>query len=125
LLLTTTGRRTGKQRRVVVEAIHRNREQDFYYVTPGFGPKTHWFRNLQRQPLVCVMAGRRRFQAVAETLPLQDATRELRDYMRRHPLSMKLMLWLLRLRIDDIASQEEFQALAQWMPVVALRQRKG
>lgn len=60
-----------------------------YYVTPGFGEKSDWFRNAQKTPQVTIQVGRHKMAVVAEQLPLEEAEGELLDYERRHPKALR------------------------------------
>src|SRR5512141_1126583 len=65
LLLTTTGRRSGKLRYTPLEYIY-DKEHDKYRIAAGWGGKTDWYRNIQANPKVHVQVGRRKFDAAAE-----------------------------------------------------------
>jgi deazaflavin-dependent oxidoreductase (nitroreductase family) len=84
LLLTTTGRRSGKPRHTPLEYLY-DKANDRYRVAAGWGGKTDWYRNLRKNPHVLVQVGRRKFNAVAE--PASDE--EVAGYMimvsSRHP----------------------------------------
>jgi deazaflavin-dependent oxidoreductase (nitroreductase family) len=66
LLLTTTGRRTGKKRITPLGYI----EQDGYYVVTatnaGFETHPAWFHNLKSHPQVALQIGDKQLTAVAE-----------------------------------------------------------
>ncbi len=47
MVLTTTGHRTGLRRRA---PINYDRAGDVVYALPGFGARTHWYRNLIADP---------------------------------------------------------------------------
>jgi F420H(2)-dependent quinone reductase len=66
LLLTTIGRRTGKQRTIPLGYF----EHDGYYVitasNAGFDTHPSWFHNLKSQPQVGLQIGNKQLAAVAE-----------------------------------------------------------
>ena len=74
LLLTTVGRKSGKQRTTPVGYM----EQDGNYVVSasnsGFAAHPAWFHNLESNPRVTVQVGSRHLTAVAE--PAQGALRQ-------------------------------------------------
>lgn len=47
MVLTTTGHRSGQLRRA---PVNFDQEGDVIYCLPGFGAKTHWYRNLMANP---------------------------------------------------------------------------
>ena len=84
LLLTTTGRKSGRPRLTPLEYIH-DKENDRYRVAAGWGGKTDWYRNLLKDPNVTVQVGGRKYRALAELA----SDREVAEYMKmvssRHP----------------------------------------
>jgi deazaflavin-dependent oxidoreductase (nitroreductase family) len=65
LLLTTTGRKSGKPRYTALEYIY-DKENECYRVAAGWGGRTDWYRNLLKTPRVRVQVGRLKFDAIAE-----------------------------------------------------------
>jgi len=47
MVLTTTGHRSGRRRRA---PVNFDQDGDVVYCLPGFGAKTHWYRNLMVNP---------------------------------------------------------------------------
>ena len=62
VLLTVTGRRTGKRRRRPVRAIRRG---DTFYAVAVLGERSDWLRNVRREPDVRVKVGMRTSDATA------------------------------------------------------------
>lgn len=75
LLLTTTGRKTGKPRTVPLRYV-RDRE-DYVIIGSNLGrPKNPaWYLNLQAQPRAEVQIGAARLPVSARTVPLQERQR--------------------------------------------------
>ena len=84
LLLTTTGRKTGKPRHTPLEYVY-DREGDRYRIAAGWGGNTDWYRNLLANPHVTVQVGRRKFAAIAEPAPDEEVARYMLDVSQRHP----------------------------------------
>jgi len=63
MLLRTTGRRTGRTREV---ALGYAILDGVVYCSAGFGPRTHWYRNLLEEPRVEVVLPGGAFAGVAE-----------------------------------------------------------
>ncbi len=65
LYLTTTGRTTGLARQIEIWFV--SREGRFYLLAEHFH-KTHWVRNIQKEPRVRVRIGTTEFAATARVL---------------------------------------------------------
>ena len=122
LLLSHTGRVSGRQRQAVIEVLRHDRAADAYIVASGWGERADWYRNLLKTPAVSIVVGRRRVAALARRLPLEEATRELGDYARRHPAAFR---GLSRLMLGEplAGAPEECEQLARVVPVIALQVR--
>ena len=121
LLLTHIGRVSGLPRQAVLEVIRYDPEHDTYYVASGFGEKSNWFRNIIKTPEVTIQVGRRRIEAIAERLPVEEAERELVDYARRRPRAFRALTRLLGYHVEDL--EEGARVMARWIPIVAFRPR--
>ena len=84
LLLTTTGRRTGKLRRTPVEYIY-DQEKDRYRLVAGWAGNTDWYKNVLANPHVMVQVGRRKFAAIAERACDEDVAAYMLDITQRYP----------------------------------------
>ena len=90
LLLTTTGRRSGKKR---VTPLQYEEIDGLYYLGAARGLKADWVRNIQSCPQVEIRVGARHFCGFAEVV--KDPAR-FADFMevrlRRHPRMIGLIL---------------------------------
>jgi deazaflavin-dependent oxidoreductase (nitroreductase family) len=84
LLLTTSGRKTGKLRFTPLE-FEFNPQEDWYRVSPGWGGNTDWYKNVLNNPTVAVQVGRRTFNALAEPVPLEEVAKNMQNISMRHP----------------------------------------
>jgi deazaflavin-dependent oxidoreductase (nitroreductase family) len=84
LLLTTTGRRSGKPRQTALEYLH-DEASDRYRVAAGWGGHTDWYRNLLKNPNVRVQVGNRKFEAVAERACDEEVAAYMLKVSERHP----------------------------------------
>ena len=117
LLLTTTGRRTGRPRATPVNYWEAD---GVLFVIAGSGTHADWYRNLVTQPEVEVQVGRRRLSAIAS--PLTDSREKAHA------------LWLLGQRspgtaeryfgIPRGAAEEDLVDLGQQRAIVAIRSRE-
>jgi deazaflavin-dependent oxidoreductase (nitroreductase family) len=89
LLLTTTGRKSGKTRHTPLE-YHREPGTGLAILTAGWGGNTDWRRNLQADPRVCVQMGWHKFEAVAEPLSDEEVAAWMLDALKLNPASGKL-----------------------------------
>ncbi len=87
LLLTTTGRKSGKARQTPLE-YRFEPETCSYIVMAGWGGKTDWYRNARTNPNVHVQVGKRRFQAIAEPLPEEEVTAWLMQVAKINPRAL-------------------------------------
>ena len=84
LLLTTTGRRSGKPRHTPLEYVY-DKENDRYRVAAGWGGNTDWYRNLLKNPNVRVQVGQRKFDAIAEKASDEEVAKYMMMVSGRHP----------------------------------------
>lgn len=84
LLLTTTGRKTGKPRHTPLEYVY-DQENDRYRIAAGWGGRTDWYRNMLKDPCVHVQVGRRKFETVAERASDEEVAKFMKHVSDRHP----------------------------------------
>ncbi len=121
LLLTTTGRRSGKPRHTPLEFAY-NAQDDSYRVSPGWGGNTDWYKNVRHNPNVTVQVGRRKFDAVAETAPDEEAAGFMFNVSRRHPGMDKIWNRWSDKPVDG--TRESYIYAAKYFPSVRLRPKK-
>jgi len=116
LLLTTTGRRTGRRR---TTPLQYEEIDGSFYVAAARGPTTDWLRNLLSDRHVELRVGSRRFKGTARVLsdPEQIADfLELR--VRRRPRLMPLILRAGGMPADP--TREDFVAYARQRPLAII-----
>jgi deazaflavin-dependent oxidoreductase (nitroreductase family) len=90
LLLTTTGRRSGKKR---VTPLQYERIGEDYYVGAARGLKADWVRNIQSDSRIEVRAGAKHFHGTAEVV---NDPSKFADFMEvrleRHPRMIGLIM---------------------------------
>jgi len=67
--LITRGRRTGRPHRVELWFVYRDGAVYLMAGAGAHGRGTDWYQNLRADPHVVIVAGRRRWEGVAEPLP--------------------------------------------------------
>jgi deazaflavin-dependent oxidoreductase (nitroreductase family) len=122
VLLTHIGRTSGLPRQVVLEVLRHDPTTDAYVVASAWGLKADWFRNIQKTPDIVIETGRRRSNATTERLPIGEAEGEFRSYARRHPLIARWAFpWVFG---SSPRTDADFRALAERIPLVAVRPRR-
>jgi deazaflavin-dependent oxidoreductase (nitroreductase family) len=90
LLLTTTGRKSGRPH---VTPLQYEEQDGIYYLGSARGQSADWFRNILANPRVEVRVKDRRFSCLAR--PVTD-TRQIADFLelrlKRHPKMVAAML---------------------------------
>jgi len=85
LMLEHTGRKSGRQRFVVLEVVDHPRPHE-YLVVSGLGEESQWYRNIQANPDVRVSTGlRRSVPAEASPLDAAESAKTLLRYRHGHP----------------------------------------
>lgn len=123
LCLTHTGRRSGRQYRTVLEVIGNDDATDEIFVAAGFGPSSDWYRNINANPPVEIVVGRRRFAPTFRTLDETEAAAVLAAYEHRNrwirPV-VRLGLGKLLGRRYDGSDSARMQFVHR-LPIVAFR----
>lgn len=117
LLLTHTGRKTGKIRQTVLEVVRYDKDHSIFIVTAGFGRKSDWYRNIQANPRVKVQSGGRRWDMQARFLTTAEGGDEMLGYARRYPKTIRKLASLMGYRLDG--SEEDIRALGELLPLAA------
>ncbi|MBB3603052.1 deazaflavin-dependent oxidoreductase (nitroreductase family) [Mycolicibacterium sp. BK556] len=119
LLLTHRGRRSGKERQVVLEVAEYDRATDSYLVASGWGPTAAWYRNILDTPDVHIQVGRRRMLATALPLTKEEGAEVFVQYASRHPKAARRVLpRLMGYSVDG--STADFREVGRRLPFVRL-----
>jgi deazaflavin-dependent oxidoreductase (nitroreductase family) len=122
LLLTHTGRKSGRTHQTVIEVVKHENESDSFFVVSGWGNQSDWYRNIHGNPDVVINVGLRKIEVRAEDILLSEAIDILEEYTRRYPLAFKELTRLF-LKEQLQPGRESSQRLAEIMPMVAFRPR--
>lgn len=101
MLITTTGRKTGKPHRVMVDVIGRNESSDTYYVAAAYGSNADWVRNVRAHSSVRAQVGPRDFAATVTPLSSFSTEALLTEFMRRNPMYARMAMVLAGLKFRD------------------------
>ncbi len=89
LYLRHIGRKSGEERRTVVEVVKYDADQDCWYVASGWGEGANWFRNVQAHPDATITVGNRTVDVHAEVIGIEEAAQALYDYGQRYRTAYK------------------------------------
>lgn len=106
LLLTTTGRKSGKPHTV---GLQYELIEGRYYVAAADGTRADWLRNIRVNPEVAVQAGSLKFHATAEVVSDPGEIANFLNYrLRKRPLLIRMILRSggLKGRIDHTALEK-------------------
>lgn len=117
LLIRTVGRKTGKPRVTALEFLHDN--DDTFFVMAGWGGRTDWFRNIERDPTVRVRVGEREFESEARILEGPASGEVMRRWIEHTPLVARLLEHDTGIHYQGTA--DSATELASHYGVVALR----
>lgn len=121
LMLTHIGRKSGLERRTVLEVVRRNDARGVFVVCSGWGETAQWFRNVIAHPDIWVTSGTRTLPRRARLLPPGDAEAELRDYAARYPRAFRIIA--RRLLGRTVSGDADFAAMARELPILELGPR--
>jgi deazaflavin-dependent oxidoreductase (nitroreductase family) len=122
LMLTHTGRKSGKRRHVVVEVVDHDEASDIFYIASGWGERSDWFQNIQKNPETEVHVAGRHLTTLAERLSVDEAEKRMGTYARKHPFAFgQLSGFMLGEHLDPTA--DNARHIAEKIPMVALLPR--
>lgn len=118
MLLTHTGRISGRRRQVVVEVVAHDTDNRCWTVASGYGPQAQWYRNLRHVPGATIQTGRHRHHVSAYFLSPDEGAEVMAEYAPRHPRAARLLCRYLRLPCDGTA--DSYRAAGRQIPFVRL-----
>ena len=125
LLLTHTGRHSGKRHETALEIVEFRDDGPEAVVLSGFGTGTDWFRNITAVPETEVVIGARRFKADHRVLDVNEAVGVWARYEQRHrvagPLIRLVLSSLLGWRFTG--SSDERRRMGMQLPMIEFRLR--
>jgi deazaflavin-dependent oxidoreductase (nitroreductase family) len=100
LLLHHVGHKTGRQHENVLEVVEHDQASDTYYVAVGFGPKSHWFKNLQAHPQARIDVGKRALEVNARPLDAAQGGALMVRYAKRNPTAARALAKYMGFEVD-------------------------
>lgn len=119
LLLTHTGRKSGKLHQTVLEVVRHDKPSNTYIIASGWGTRSDWMQNITKTPEVIIQVGNQRLSARAERLSPTQAESELRTYAQQHPEAFRRLAGLMTGQ-PWWDGAEYYQELAQSVPMFVL-----
>jgi deazaflavin-dependent oxidoreductase (nitroreductase family) len=119
IVLVHLGRKSGKRYRTPIEVLHHDRERDEFIVSPMFGRRSDWYRNVIAGGLLEVHI--RGEERQVEWRELIDAERReaINAYREAHPLYSRMILRMLA-RLNRFEGDPEVSLLRE-LPMLGLR----
>ncbi len=118
MLITTTGRKSGKPRQVMVDVMKHDKETDAYYVEAAYGARADWVRNIKANPIFHGQVGRRKFPARAIELTPDQGEEVLVAFYRSVPKYARAVMSLGGLKVKDEA---ELRQMARNSMLLAIK----
>jgi deazaflavin-dependent oxidoreductase (nitroreductase family) len=117
LLLTTTGRKSGRPR---TTPLQYEKIDGAYYVGSARGAQADWFRNLVANPLVEVRIKSQRWCGRAEAVTAPDRIADFLEFrLRHHPRLVGMIL--KRAGLPAQPTRSDLEAYAQKLAMVIIR----
>jgi len=120
LMLTHIGRCSGQPQNVVLEVLYHNRVNTEYYVLSGWGSNSNWCKNIQKNPEVMVNVDGHKFEALAIQVSLNEATKLIFDYTKKHPRAFQMISKRV-LGLEVSGNKDDIEMLAKSLPVIRLQ----
>lgn len=119
ILLTHTGRKSGRRRQVVLEVVGRPGDGTLL-VASGFGARAQWFRNVLVDPAVLVTAASSTWPGRAVPLPPHESGLAMATYARRHPRLARRLMSFCGYEVDG-SEADYIEVGRDHIPIVSIR----
>ncbi|MEV0388521.1 nitroreductase family deazaflavin-dependent oxidoreductase [Nonomuraea sp. NPDC050643] len=114
MLLTHTGRVSGRTRQAVIEVVQH--DERGYVAASGFGPRADWYRNVMATPEVTVQIGGHVFRTTAAPIAADEGAEIMGGYAPRHPAAARQLCRLMGFAVDG--SVEDYREVGRRVPFV-------
>ncbi|MQA88488.1 MAG: nitroreductase family deazaflavin-dependent oxidoreductase [Streptosporangiales bacterium] len=114
MLLTHTGRISGKRRQAVVEVVDHSADDGSYTAASGFGPRADWYQNVLKTPEVTIEVGRRTMPATGAPLTADEGAETMARYAPRHPTAAKALCRVMGFTVDG--TEADYRAAGRRIP---------
>lgn len=121
MLLTHTGRVTGRPRRAVIEVVERDPARGVYIAASGFGTRSDWYRNVLARPEATIEVAGRTLPVTATPIPRAEGADLMARYAMRHPRAAVRLCRIMGFAVDG--SEADFRAVGERIPFVRFVRR--
>jgi len=121
MLITTTGRKTGKNRNAMVDVMDYDKANDTYYIEAAYGAHADWYRNIQSNPVFKAQVGRRKFKARAGALSTEGAGEMLVQFYRQKPAYTRSVMAMAGMKFKD---EDELRLLGKNLTLLSVKPEK-
>jgi len=122
MLLTHTGRRSGKVRRTILAVLRfDDRTKEIKAISAWSA--SDWYKNIQVSPALEAETGRIRYVPVYRTLTPDEIAELFEEYRRKHPLFSRVVCQIPGWKWG--CSHDEFLELARSLRGIAFRPKDG
>lgn len=118
MLLSTTGRKTGRRRDSMVDVMDYDSASDTYYIEAAYGARADWYRNIKAHPIFDAQVGRRKFKAQAQELNEADTGEMLVRFYRRKPAYTRSVMAMVGMKFKD---EDELRELGKNLTLLAVK----
>jgi deazaflavin-dependent oxidoreductase (nitroreductase family) len=116
LLLTHVGRKSGKERKNVLEVVRYDPREEAFIVAVGFGKSSDWYQNITANPHVQVQCANRRWKMIAHQLSPEQGGEELLLYSHKYPLAWKELASFMGYEVTG--TDEDVRSLGNEIPLI-------
>lgn len=95
IVLTTTGRRSGRPHTVVLDVVGRDHARDVWYVQPAYGRDAAWVRNVEADPEARAEVDGRVLAVHVTDVTGPDGAEVVLRFLRRHPWYGRVIVWFV------------------------------
>lgn len=121
MLITTTGRKTGKTREAMVDVMDYDKAADTYYIEAAYGARADWYKNIQSNPIFEAQVGRRKFKARAGALSTEGAGDMLVRFYRSKPAYTRSVMAMAGMKFKD---EDDLRILGKNLTLLAVKPEK-
>jgi deazaflavin-dependent oxidoreductase (nitroreductase family) len=123
LLLTHTGRITGRRFQTVLEVMEYRERSHEAVVMSGFGRSANWLRNVETNGWAEINIGSEDFRASFRFLDEDDAMRVVAAYERHNQFMLPVVKWVLSrlLGWKYTATEPDRRRLVRNLPLIGFR----
>ena len=118
MLITTTGRKSGKPRDVMVDVMDYDPAADTYYIEAAYGDRADWVKNIEANPLFQAQVRRRKFTARLIALTGFEAGELMVKFYRAKPAYTRSVMAMVGMKFEG---EEELRNLASQLKLFSVK----